>query len=62
MESNSAKQGKTIEAKIAAKRMQIENLTPEERMMLPLYLHYREKELTGAMRPNHERKENTENP
>lgn len=42
--------GKTSAAKQAAKKRHLEQLTIEERIMLPLYLHYRSLAMTKYLK------------
>ena len=42
--------GKTASAKMAAKRDHLEQMTLEDKLMLPLYLHYRSIELTKNLK------------
>ena len=53
--------GKTASAKMAAKNRHLEQMTLEEKIMLPLYLHYRSLELTKNLKAVNEQRPNSKN-
>lgn len=53
--------GKTASAKMAAKIRHLEQMTLEEKLMLPLYLHYRSIELTKNLKASIEHKPHNKN-
>ncbi|AFM11533.1 hypothetical protein [Turneriella parva] len=53
--------GKTASAKLAVKNRQLAEMTLEEKMMLPLYLHYRSLELTKILKATVEQRPNSKN-